>query len=531
MPLFNDRHSLTWWHCFVRLAEYMRLTFQRPALFAAVFIAGTGVFLQAQTVDPSLPKVEKPKAATAEPEVLPNADPNAKPDSDAKTDSNAAEKIDSKRLGESTEAADTSAGPDYTGPSILSRGMNFSRPNVPTNERFRPFVGINFFRDSGVSGAYQGPLTKASSNSFDGADISYGLSGQHARRADTFQMDYRGHSSFGSGYYNQDQALSLNYSRVLSRRLSVTLGEAAGLYANNYSILNSVSQTDTSVGGLALIVSPNTESFDDRTYYTSTQADLVFQKTSRLSVNVGTSLFYVKRNSKNLISANGYQTRTDVSYRVTKRTTIGPYYAYSRYNYSGTFGDSNIHTVGLNYSLALNKSLQFRIRGGGTRLETRGLEQVALDPLVAQILGRTVGTQRFYQASFVPDYAVDVTKSFRHSSLAFTYLRGVSPGNGVILTSQRDSEGVNYTYNGIRRYGFTAGVSRDTLASAAQSIGKFSSYSGRASLSRTLPHDVQAVMSFDYRKLGFTAGQYARNQYRITMGFAFSPGLAPLKFW
>jgi hypothetical protein len=509
----------------------MRLTFLRPVLLTAVVFAGIGAFLQAQTVDTGLPKVVKPKMnAPADPEAVPSADPNAIPELGARPDPNAPAKTDSN-AGTGDTATETSAGPEYTGPSILSRGMNFTRPNIPSNEKFRPFVGINIFRDSGVSGAYRGPLTKPSSSSIDGAELNWGLSGQHVRRADSFQVDYRGHSSFGGNYNNQDQALSLGYSRILSRRLSATISEAAGLYANNYSLLNSVSQTDTSVGGLGLIVTPNTESFDDRTYYTSTQADLTFQKTSRLSVDVGTSVFYVKRNSSNLTSANGYQTRTDVSYRITKRTTIGPYYAYSRYLYSGTFGDSDIHTVGANYSLALNKSLQFRVRGGASRLETRGLEQVALDPAVAQILGRLVGTQRYYQASYVPDFAVDLSKSFRHSSVSASYLRGVSPGNGVILTSQRNSTSVNYTYNGIRRYGFTVSGGRDSLASAAQTIGNFSSYFARASLSRSLPHNVQALMSFDYRKLGFTAGLYSRDQYRVTLGFAFAPGMGPLKFW
>ena len=353
---------------------------------------------------------------------------------------------------------------------------------------------------------------------------------QHTRREDAFQLEYRGHA-YINNYSGQDHALTFGYSRILSRRLTVTVSESAGLYANNYSVLNSVSTTDTSVSNVALVVTPNTESFDNRTYYSTTQADVAYQKTSRLSFDFGVSGFIVKRDGNSLISANGYQARNDVAYRLSKRSTIGPYYAYSRYLYSGTFGDTDIHTVGLNYSLALDKRTQFRFRVGGSRLETRGLQVVVLDPVVSQILGTSVGTQRYYYVSYSPDFAIDVSRSFRNSNLSVSYLKGVSPGNGVILTSRRDSASLNYNYSGIRRYAITVGAGRDGLGSVAQQIGNYSSYYGRVSLSRPIAHNLQAQMNFDYRKLGFTANSYARNQYRISLGLAFAPGAGPLRFW
>lgn len=506
-------------------------------LLAAVFCLAAGGWAQV----PSLPTVEKPKGVApvkkdaVDPDAVPEAeqDVTAVPDVKApvrpraKAGSSAANTVNDTTL----DPPEAKAGPEYTGPSILSRGMNFTRPAIPSNETFRPFVGLNFYRDSGVTGPYQGLGTKVTNGSFTGADVNFGLSGQHARRFDTFQLDYRGHAYLNNAGNSQDQALALGYSRVLTRRLTMTLSESAGLYSNNYSVLNSVTQTDTSVANTALVVTPNTEAFDNQTYYSSSQADVTYQKTARLSVDFGGSGFYVKRKSSNLISANGYQARTDVAYRITKRTTIGPYYAFSRYNYSGTFGDSDIHTVGANYSLALNKTIQFRARAGVTRLETRGLQQVLLDPLVARILGVTSGTERYYLQSYLPDVAVDLMKTFRHSDLSISYLRGVSPGNGVVLTSARDSQSFTYNYSGLHKYGVSLGAGRDGLSSSVQSIGVYHSYYGRANLSRALPHNVQSFLSFDYRKLGFTTGQYARNQYRISVGFGYAPGMGPLKFW
>ncbi len=520
----------------------------------AGFIAAFSGLAQAQTAPknstpPSaLPTVEKPKSVAplkkkdpepepaAEPEVQPDVQPTGAQDQNAparplaKGKKNAEANI-AAADGSASAQTDANTGPEYTGPSILSRGMNFTRPALPSNEKFRPFVGINLYHDSGVTGPYQGLGTKVVDSSYTGADINFGITGQHARRFDTFQLDFRGHTYLNQSGNSQDEALALGYSRILTRRLTMTLSESAGLFSNNYSVLNSVTQTDTSVANTALVVTPNTEAFDNQTYYSSTQADVAYQKTARLSFDFGGSGFYVKRKSSNLISANGYQARTDIAYRVTKRTTIGPYYAYSRYNYSGTFGDSDIHTVGGNYSLALNRTLQLRLRGGVTRLETRGLQQVLLDPLVARILGMTSGTQRYYLASYLPDVAVDLTKSFRHGDVSVSFLRGVSPGNGVILTSARDSQSMNYNYSGLRKYGVSVGGGRDSLSSSVQTIGIYHSYYGRANISRALPHSLQSFLSFDYRKLGFTTGQYARNQYRVSIGFGYAPGMGPLKFW
>ena len=154
-----------------------------------------------------------------------------------------------------------------------------------------------------------------------------------------------------------------------------------------------------------------------------------------------------------------------------------------------------------------------------------------LDPVVSEILGTSIGIQRYYAVTYAPDFAVTITRSVRHGSFTGSYLKGISPGNGVILTSNREGYSGNFTYNGIRRYALTVGGGRDSLNSVAQQIGSYSSYYGRVSLSRQLPHNVQALFNFDYRKLGFTANTYSRDQYRISIGFAFAPKGGPLKFW
>ncbi len=502
-----------------------------PVLFTAYATWASGQ-TPPPAQNPDLPTVIKPKSATPQPKPETSADSDAEVVDPAKPKDDKTIETQNRQFTTDPAVAnpDANVGPDYTGPSILSRGMNFVRPTLPANESFRPFAGVNFYHDSGVTGQYQGPLAPVTEQSFTGAELSFGVSGQHSRRLDTFELDYRGHV-YVNGYSSQDHALTFGYSRVLSRHLHAVITETAGLYANNYAVLNSVATTDTSIANTALVVTPNTESFDDRTYYSSTQADVAYIKSSRLSFDVGMAGFLVKRQTANLISANGYQIRSDAAYRITKRSTVGPYYAYSRYYYSGTFGDSGIHTIGFNYSFALSKRTEFRFRFGGSRLETRGLQTVILLPQIAQILGFPLGIQRYYAVTYSPDFAIDLNRTFRRGVVTVSYLQGISPGNGVILTSRRDSVNVNYSYNGLRRFGLNFAAGRDALGSVAQQIGTYSSYYGRISLSHPLSHGLQSTLNFDYRKLGFTSNTYARDQYRISLGLAWSPGPGPLKFW
>ena len=302
-------------------------------LLTPIVIAASVNWVGAQTPpvqNPDLPTVVKPKPAPpAKPKPEEQPDPKLAADPDEPENANSKEPIDTRAAkkkaadaaiddNDAGAPADTNGGPDYTGPAILSRGMTFTRPSVPANERFRPFAGANFYRDSGVTGQYQGPTSPINQESFTGADFLFGISGTHVRRFDVFELDYRGHA-YVNGYSGQDHALTAGYSRVLTKRITATVSESAGLYANNYAVLNSVAVTDTSVANTALVVTPNTESFDDRTYYSTTQGDLTYQKNARLSFNIGASGFFVKRQANNLISANGYQARSDIAYRVTKK--------------------------------------------------------------------------------------------------------------------------------------------------------------------------------------------------------------------
>ena len=92
-----------------------------------------------------------------------------------------------------------------------------------------------------------------------------------------------------------------------------------------------------------------------------------------------------------LLGVTGQQARGDVNYRLTRKTTIGTYYSFSHYLYPHGFGNSDTNTAGLIYSYAFSRTMQIRLRGGLSRVESLGLQSVEINPVIAALLGQSSG--------------------------------------------------------------------------------------------------------------------------------------------
>ena len=106
------------------------------------------------------------------------------------------------------------------------------------------------------------------------------------------------------------------------------------------------------IANINLSSSPNIQIYDTGSKQFSSQADVTWQKTSRLSFSMGTSYFGISRDSPQLLGMTGQQARGDVNYRLTRKMTIGSYYSFSHYVYPHGFGNSDINTFGGIYSYA-----------------------------------------------------------------------------------------------------------------------------------------------------------------------------------
>jgi hypothetical protein len=342
-------------------------------------------------------------------------------------------------------------------------------------------------------------------------------------------MDYRGsyhHYSKNTFYNGTEQLLSLSFTKQATRRTRFTLRESAGI-ANRASFGYVPNQIIDPVFSNV----PINELFDARTIYLNTMGDLTYQKSARLSLNIGGDGFLLRRRSSALYGVTGYRIRGDAAYRTSRSATSGLAYDFTHFEFTKGFGGSDIHTVQLLQSYRIGRYWELAMKLGGSRVETLGLTLVSIDPVIAAIIGRSTAVEVAYRINWVPSTSVILTRTFRHSSLSFNYTRGVTPGNGFYLTSRSENASASYTYTGIRKLNLGLQGGYGSLGSLTQTIGNYTGFNGGGGLTYSLTKALHFVTRYDYRHYEVAQSTLSRNSYRASMGFSFSPGDTPLALW
>jgi hypothetical protein len=416
----------------------------------------------------------------------------------------------------------------YGGPAILSRGeMPGTNNGAPVS--FRPYIGVAAVYDEGllpisVTPTGQIPLVNAY-----GVEANLGAYTYRTWKHTTLGIDYRGnfrHYSTKSYYDGTDQLLSLVLTHRPSKHWVFNLREEAGTYSRNYFLYAPVG-LDTNY-----LTVPQNDIFDNPVIFLATSADVTYHKSARLSFNFGGEGDLIRYRSTALYGMSGATARADMEYRYSRHTTIGLDYRYTHYGYTHNFGDTNFHSIGVNYSTQLTRSLQLSTRIGGARLSSANLEQVVLDPAVAAILGVTEGIQATHSIRYVPDITARLTNTFRRSLFSLTYRNGVVPGNGVYLTSRSQSGTALYSYSGVRHWNFGIDANYSRMDAVVQTLGRYTVYSAGAGITRELHKGLFAVLRFDNRHYDISGSAgFRHSEYRASLGFNFSPGDIPLALW
>jgi hypothetical protein len=267
---------------------------------------------------------------------------------------------------------------------------------------------------------------------------------------------------------------------------------------------------------------------DTRTYYAAVGADVIHQKSARLSFRAGGTAFAVRRRAKGLVEMNGYSARSDVMYRVGRRSTLGLDYSFSAYRFVRGFGSSDIHMAALNYSVQVDKNWTLALRGGGYRLENLRAMRVTLDPAVAAILGQSSGIEAFFKINYGALFGAGLSRNFRRAGLTFRFDRGIMPGNGIFLTSRQDSASVGYGYRGWRRWAvsFDAGYSR--MVTTFQDYGAYQGYTAGGSTSCRVSRYVHLVGNSGWRRYELQGNSKGRDSFFASVGLGFTPRDVPL---
>jgi hypothetical protein len=315
----------------------------------------------------------------------------------------------------------------------------------------------------------------------------------------------------------------------LSRHVALTLDESAGLFSRNFGI-----------PGLAQTVpfdpsttyAPTTDFFDNRTEYLSTQANLVVQKTARLSFSLGGDGFLVRRKSSALYGVTGATAHADVQYRVSRRSTLGVNYSFTHFDFIGVLSSTDVHAVSGVYSVRLSRWLEFSGEGGFARAETKFIQNVPVDPAVAALIGTPEGTVVLDRIDHLAIFNARLSRTFPKGVAYISGGRGVTPGNGLFLTSIMTTAMAGYDYTGLRRWSLGVSAGYQSGRSIGNVLGSYGGTSGTLSASRQIMHNVHGIVSFgarQYSSANFSS--YSRLIYEARVGLGYSPGDIPLRIW
>jgi hypothetical protein len=419
----------------------------------------------------------------------------------------------------------------YAGPAILSRGDAPTSMTGPALS-FRPYFEVSAIYDTGLAGVSVNSQGQLGTTASPGIQLAGGVSGSHSWRHTTIGLDFRGdlnHYAKTTFYDNSDENLMLNIRHQFSRHISLNMRETAGLFDRNtgLGVLGQAVAYDPSQTTL-----PTTDFFDNRTVYLNTQADLIYQRSSRLSFDFGGDGYVNRRRSTALYGITGSSARADVQYRISRRTTIGANYRYEHFSFTRIFSSTDLHSASGTFAMQISKTLEITGYGGVTRSETKFVQIVPVDPAIAALLGIPSVQQVVYAIRLIPNVSARVSRKVHNGLYYASGGHLVTPGNGLFLTSESTNIGGGYNYTGLRQWSFSLNGYYNHSTSFGNISGNYGSYGGTLNASRQLARSFHMVVSAGgnrYESSTFT--QYNRPIYTFRFGVGWTPGNVPLRVW
>jgi hypothetical protein len=420
--------------------------------------------------------------------------------------------------------------PGYGGPAILSRSSGTITTRAGELFRIQPFIQFSGIYDSNLSGVIVSPTGGVPFTSGFGGELGFGAYGFRSWRRTLLGLNYRGalrHYNRQTYYDGFDNFLGLRLTHQPKRHVAFSLGQSLASYSNQFFL----PITGSTFYDPAFATITSEDLSNNRTHVLMSNATVAWQKSRRLTLSASGVGFVVKRRSRSLIGASGYGAGGNIAYRLSRYQTIGLDYTYDHFGFRRFFSSTDLHGLGMNYSIQLGRNWTFGLRAGAYRIAALGLQQVPVDPYVAAILGQDFAVATFYKVVYLPNLAGNLSRRFRRATWSLQYARSVSPGNGVYLTSGTESASISYNYAGFRRLNLDALVGSNTYNAVTQTIGKYRSYNASGGVSYSLRRQVALTLRFDARQYRIGGTGFNRIFYHGQIGVAFSPGDIPFSLW
>lgn len=419
-------------------------------------------------------------------------------------------------------------GGGFGGPSVMGRGQQAGQRGGEST-RLRGFVALEGIYDSGLTTIT--PQGVSAATGAGGVETRWGAYGSKSLRRSAFGLDYQGdyrHYNNATLWNGSSQTLSLSYSAQPFRHASFDVSAIAGSTNRAYG----VNTGGLNLGGtLSQLAQPTTSLFDVRTNYLGGTGSMTLIHSSRLSSNYTGSGFSVRRRNR-LPGVTAVTGRADVSYRLGKRSTIGMDVSYYKFDYTNSFGDTNVIDPGLLFSSRVGRNFELGLRVGVMRIESFGVKQVSFSPEVAALLGSGQTSEIFYLRTHQASGGLQLTRRFKRGSVNATGQIAPNPGNGLLFASRQLMANVNGSWSLNRRTTFSAMGGTTRLRSVTSVAGAYEQYMFGGGISYKLTRSLDLISRVDRRVARIESIRgIGLNGTRFTAGIAFSPSDVPLQLW
>lgn len=419
---------------------------------------------------------------------------------------------------------------EYAGPAILSRGLGALLNPERELLRLRPFASVQGIYDTGLSGYSIDEAGQLRSVDAYGIQALFGVSGYHAWRRTVLGMQYQGrlrHYSRHTYYDGFDNFFDMSVAHQPTRRVTVVFSPAAASYSRGFFL----PEHGSGFYSAELAELTEGELFDSRVNVVSAAGRLSYQRTARLSLSAGGAGFTSRRHTAALVGVTGYSAGGDVAYRVSRYQTLGADYSFAHYDFQRVFGDTDLHGIGLNYSVQMGRYWTLALRAGGHQVEISRLERVPLDPVIAAIVGQRAAITTSYRKLYHPRFDGRLARRFQRGSVSFQYARGITPGNGLYLTSAMERAGASVSYRGTRRATWFVHAATHQYRALVQDLGRYRGYSAGTGMHYSLRTGLSLSFDVGARRYEIRDSRFDRVSYRVSAGLTFSPGELPFSLW
>jgi hypothetical protein len=416
----------------------------------------------------------------------------------------------------------------YGGPSLLSRGGNQpgQRGRAPLDFNF--YAAVRGTRDTGLIAAQVDEAGDIKPVDSYGVQAEIGAYGAKSWRRSSIGLDYRGDYrkyTQAQQFDGTNQALSLDLTFQPTRRMTYFSRLTAGTSNRAFGGFAAPTFSDLQNFGV-----PLNEVYDSRSNFAQLSGGVTYLKSARSAFTGMAEGFVIKRKSNSLIGMQGYRALGGYNYRLTRSDNIGIQYSYLRFTFPRVYGSSDAHSLAATYQRRLNRDWNLSLMAGLYRVETTGTQQVQLSPEIAAILGRPVGVEAFRRIEVSPQFVLSADYTLERSRMSVGVQSGITPGNGVYITSRQDGVRFGYSYSGIRRISLGASAGYTRFSSLGLELGAYSTLQGGGGMNYELMEHLNLSAQIDRRKFNSPA-IVGRSGTSMILGLSYSPARFPLAIW